>query len=138
MRRLTAGERAFLKNPFVGTITDLRPDGSPHTTVVWVDVDDYGEVSFNTAHGRAKPRFITDDPRVSLTVVDPGDPYRWISISGTATLVDEGADEHIDRLAKKYIGQDKYPFRAPDEQRVSVRIAPTTIESRGLDEKGSG
>jgi PPOX class probable F420-dependent enzyme len=138
VRRLTAGERAFLKNPFVGTITDLRPDGSPHTTVVWVDVDDDGEVSFNTAHGRAKPRFITDDPRVSLTVVDPGDPYRWISISGTATLVDEGADEHIDRLAKKYIGQDKYPFRAPDEQRVSVRIAPTTIESRGLDEKGSG
>ena len=138
MRRLTAGERAFLKNPFVGTITDLRPDGSPHTTVVWVDVGDDGEVSFNTAHGRAKPRFITDDPRVSLTVVDPGDPYRWISISGTATLVDEGADEHIDRLAKKYIGQDKYPFRTPDEQRVSVRIAPTTIESRGLDEKGSG
>jgi PPOX class probable F420-dependent enzyme len=138
VRRLTAGERAFLKNPFVGTITDLRPDGSPHTTVVWVDVDDHGEVSFNTAHGRAKPRFITDDPRVSLTVVDPGDPYRWISISGTATLVDEGADEHIDRLAKKYIGQDKYPFRAPDEQRVSVRIAPTTIESRGLDEKGPG
>lgn len=132
MRKLTDAERAFLENPFVGTITDLRPDGSPHTTVVWVDVDDDGEVSFNTAHGRAKPRHITDDARVSLAVVDPGDAYRWISIDGTATLVDEGADAHIDRLAKKYIGQDTYPFRSPDERRVTVRIEPTRIESRGL------
>ena len=131
-RHLSAAEHAFLENPFVGTITDLRPDGSPHTTVVWVDVDDDG-VSFNTAHGRAKPRYIADDARVSLTVVDPADPYRWISVDGTAELVDEGADDQIDRLAKKYIGKDSYPFRAPGEQRVTVRITPTRIESRGLD-----
>lgn len=129
--QLSAGERAFLENPFVGTITDLRPDGSPHTTVVWVDVDDDG-VSFNTAHGRAKPRYIADDARISLAVVDPDDPYRWISIDGTAELVDEGADDQIDRLAKKYIGRDSYPFRAPGEQRVTVRITPRRIESRGL------
>ena len=132
MKRLTEAQRAFLEKPYVGTITDLRPDGSPHTTVVWVDVDDQG-VSFNTAYGRAKPTYIADDGRVSLTVVDPNDPYRWISVSGTATLVDEGADDHIDRLAKKYIDADSYPYRQPDEQRVTVRITPTRIESRGLD-----
>jgi PPOX class probable F420-dependent enzyme len=132
LKRLTEAQRAFLENPFVGTITDLRPDGSPHTTVVWVDVDDVG-VSFNTAYGRAKPTYIADDGRVSLTVVDPQDPYRWISVSGTAALVDDGADDHIDRLAKKYIGADTYPFRQPDERRVTVRITPTRIESRGLD-----
>lgn len=130
--KLTDAQRAFLEQPFVGTITDLRPDGSPHTTVVWVDVDDDG-ISFNTAHGRAKPRYIGADARVSLTVVDPSNPYRWVSLDGRAVLVDEGADDQIDRLAKKYIGKDSYPFRAPGEQRVTVRITPNRIESRGLE-----
>jgi PPOX class probable F420-dependent enzyme len=124
-------ERAFLESPFVGVVTDLRPDGSPHSTIVWVDVDDQG-VSFNTAWPRAKPRYLSADPRVSLTVVDPGDPYRWIAISGTAELVDEGANDQIDRLAKKYVGRDTYPWHKPDERRVTVRISPTRIESRGL------
>lgn len=130
--KITAQQRAFLENPFVGTITDLRPNGSPHTTVVWVDVDDDG-VSFNTAYGRAKPRYIDRDPRVSLTVVDPANGYRWISISGTATLVDAGADEQIDRLAFKYLGKETYPFRAEGERRVTVRVEPSRIEARGLD-----
>lgn len=131
MRRLTRAQRAFLENPFVGVVTDLRPDGSPHSTIVWVDVDDDG-VSFNTAWPRAKPRYLSNDPRVSLTVVDPGDPYRWISIGGEATLVDGGANEQIDRLAKKYAGLDAYPWHKPEETRVSVRITPMRIESRGL------
>jgi len=130
---LTEGQRRFLENPFVGTVTDLRPDGSPHTTVVWVDVDGDDTVLFNTAYGRAKPRYLADDPRVSLAVVDPNDPYRWIAVSGTARLVDEGADDHIDRLAKKYIDADTYPFRQPGERRVTVRIAVEKIDSRGLD-----
>ena len=132
MRNLTASERSFLEGPFVGVVTDLRPDGSPHSTIVWVDVDDDG-VSFNTAWPRAKPRYIEADPRVSLTVVDPGDPYRWVALSGTAALVDEGANEQIDRLAKKYVGRDSYPWHKPEERRVTVRISPTRIESRGLD-----
>ena len=132
MRKLTEAERAFLENPFVGVVTDLRPDGSPHSTIVWVDVDDEG-VSFNTAYGRAKPRYIAQDRRVSLTVVDPRDPYRWLSVSGTATLDDDTADGQIDRLAKKYIGADAYPFRQPGEQRVSVRIAVEKLDGRGLD-----
>jgi PPOX class probable F420-dependent enzyme len=132
VRALTAAERAFLENPFVGVITDLRPDGSPHSTVVWVDVDDDG-VSFNTAWPRAKPRYLEADPRVSLTVLDPTDPFRWISITGTATLVDEGANDQIDRLAKKYTGADSFGGHKPEETRVSVRIAPTKIEARGLE-----
>ena len=130
--RLTLRQRQFLEQPFVGVVTDLRPDGSPHSTVVWVDVDDDGP-SFNTAWPRAKPRYLAADPRVSLTVVDPEDPYRWISISGTVTLVDEGANEQIDRLSKKYTGRDTYASHRDGETRVSVRIAPTWIESRGID-----
>lgn len=131
MRRLTDAQRQFLEKPFVGVVTDLRPDGSPHSTVVWVDVDDEG-VSFNTAWPRAKPRYLANDPRVSLTVIDPGDPYRWISIDGTVTLTEEGANEQIDRLAKKYAGLDSYPWHKPEETRVSARISATRIESRGL------
>jgi PPOX class probable F420-dependent enzyme len=137
VRALTAAEREFLGNPFVGVVTDLRPDGSPHSTIVWVDVDDDG-VSFNTAWPRAKPRYLSSDPRLSLTVVDPADAYRWLSISGTAELVDEGANEQIDRLAKKYVGRDTYPWHKAEERRVSVRVTPTRIESRGLDRAGRG
>jgi PPOX class probable F420-dependent enzyme len=130
--QLTDAQREFLAKPFVGVVTDLRPDGSPHSTIVWVDVDEAG-VSFNTAHGRAKPTYIARDGRVSLTVVDPQDPYRWLSVSGMATLVDDGADDQIDRLAKKYIGKDTYPFRAPSERRVTVRIAVEKADGRGID-----
>ena len=133
MIELTDTQREFLENPFVGVVTDLRPDGSPHSTIVWVDADGDGGVSFNTAHGRAKPTYIARDGRVALTVVDPADPYRWLSVTGTATLVDEGADDQIDRLAKKYIGSDSYPFRQPGERRVTVRIAVEKVDGRGLD-----
>jgi PPOX class probable F420-dependent enzyme len=82
VKTFTPAQRAFLEYPFVGVVTDLRPDGSPHSTVVWVDVDDEG-VSFNTAWPRAKPRYLDADPRASLVVLDPKDPYRWIAITGT-------------------------------------------------------
>jgi PPOX class probable F420-dependent enzyme len=129
---LTRAQRDFLENPFVGAVTDLRPDGSPHSTVVWVDVDDDG-VSFNTAWPRAKPRYLQSDPRVSLLVVDPNDGHRWISISGTTTLTDDGADAQIDRLSQKYTGREKYASHREGETRVSVRISPNWIEARGLE-----
>ena len=132
MTELTDAERAFLENPFVGVVTTLNRDGAPQSTIVWVDVDDEG-VSVNTAHGRVKPRNLARDPRISLVVVDPRDPYRWFKVAGTATLVDEGADAQIDRLSKKYTGRDVYGSRQPGEQRVSVRIGPDRILSRGLD-----
>jgi PPOX class probable F420-dependent enzyme len=128
---LSPAEREFLESPFVGVVTTLQPDGTPQSTVVWVDVDEEG-VSINTAHGRVKPRNLANDPRLSLVVVDPGDPYRWVKVTGRGTLVDEGADDQIDRLSKKYTGRDVYASRQPGEKRVTVRIEPDRILSRGL------
>jgi PPOX class probable F420-dependent enzyme len=134
MARLTDEQKAFLRdNAYYGVITTLRPDGSPHTTVVWVDVDDNGDVWVNTAHGRAKPRHLAQDPRLSLTVVNPENGYHWVSLSGTGELIDEGADAQIDKLAKKYLNEDSYPWRKPDEQRVGIRITPQTVDSSGFD-----
>ena len=133
MATLDSKEARFLDNPFVGIVTDLREDGSPHSTVVWVDRED-GAVSFNTARGRAKERHLTRDPRVSLLIVDPENAYRWLALSGRAELTEEGADDQIDRLAKKYLGKDEYPWRDPAETRVTVRIEAEKIEATGLDE----
>jgi PPOX class probable F420-dependent enzyme len=125
-------QKQFLEeNAYVGTATTLRDDGSPHSTVVWVDVDD-GKVSFNTARGRAKERHLEHDPRVSLLVVDPNDDYKWVAVSGPAKVTEEGADPQIDKLAKKYLGKDEYPFRNPAETRVKVLIEPERVDSSGF------
>ena len=128
---LTEQQLALIdENPFVGVVTDVRPDGSLHSTVVWVDVVD-GHVGFNTAVGRAKERYLRNDPRVSLVVVDPADTHKWVSISGRAEFVEEGADAQIDKLAKKYLGArhvsvpqgDGDADRRPDRRRA-CRLAP--------------
>ncbi len=131
MKELTPAERAFLENPYIAVVTTLRPDGSPHSTPLWVDVDDEG-VSVNTAWPRTKPRNLAADPRLSLVVVDPNDELRWLGITGTATLLEEGANDQIDRLSKKYTGREKYASHREGETRVTVRISPTFVESRGL------
>ncbi len=134
MAKITPEERQFLdENPFVGVATTLRDDGSPHSTIVWVDVED-GRVSFNTALGRAKPRHIERDPRVSILVVDPEDSYRWVAVSGHAELTEEGADAQIDKLAKKYMDADTYPWRKATETRVKVLIDPEQVDSYGFDD----
>ena len=115
-----------------GSLVDLRPDGSPHVTSVWVDYD--GEhVLVNSAYGRCKVRNIQRNPRVALVVLPSDDQQSgYLSVSGTAELVDEGADEHIDSLAKKYLGADEYPFRTPGEQRVIIRITPERVDAQGV------
>lgn len=132
MAKLTDEQRDFLANPYVGTVTTLRSDGSPHNTVVWVDVDG-DTVLFNTAEGRAKPRHLRRDPRVALTVVDPQNPFRWLSVSGTAELTQDGAAEHIDRLSKKYTGRDVYANHDPDHPRLKVTITPERVDATGFD-----
>jgi PPOX class probable F420-dependent enzyme len=134
MAKLKEEQRRFLdENPFVGTVTTLRPDGSPHSTIVWVDVED-GKVSFNTATGRAKPRYLAEDPRASVLVVDPNNPFKWVAVSGPVEVTEEGADAQIDKLAKKYIGQDKYPWRNSQEKRLKVLLAPDRVDSSGFDD----
>ena len=123
--------RKFLEQPFVATVTTLRPDGSPHSTIVWVDAN--GGLSFNTATGRAKERHLRRDPRISLLVVDPENTYKWVAVSGKAELTTDGADDQIDKLAKKYLGKDEYTSRKPGEQRVTVRIHAEHVEAYGLD-----
>ena len=134
MGALKDEQREFLdRNPFVGTVTTLRPDGSPHSTVVWVDVED-GKVSFNTALGRAKPRHLEHDPRASILVIDPNDPFKWVAVEGHVEVTEEGADEQIDKLAKKYIGKDTYPWRNPAETRLKVLIEPELVDAAGFDD----
>lgn len=133
MSQLTNEQRKFIaENPYVGTATTLRHDGSPHSTIVWVDAEN-GVVTFNTVVGRAKERHLREDPRVAITVVDPENAYQWVSVSGLAELTTEGADDQIDHLAKKYLGQDEYPWRDPQEQRIKVRITPEKVDSYGFD-----
>ena len=131
MSRLTDAQRAFIRdNPFPAVVATIRPDGSPHSTVVWID-EDGGDVIFNTAEGRAKPRHLEQNPSVSAMVVDPKDQYRWVSVSGRATMTTEGAREHIDKLSNKYMGED-YPWYK-GEQRLIVRISPDKVDSYGFD-----
>jgi PPOX class probable F420-dependent enzyme len=132
MAKLNDQQKQFLEQPFVGVATTLREDGSPHSTIVWVDVED-GVVSFNTALGRAKPNHLQKDPRAGLLVVDPNDSYKWVAVDGPAELTTDGADAQIDKLAKKYLGKDEYPWRNPEERRVKVRITPEHITASGLD-----
>ncbi|MDX6369539.1 MAG: hypothetical protein QOG93_1041 [Gaiellaceae bacterium] len=134
MAELEAKKRKFLEeNPFVGTVTTLREDGSPHSTIVWVDVDG-GKVSFNTARGRAKSVQLEQDPRASVLVVDPNDSHKWVAVSGRVELTEEGADAQIDKLAKKYIGEDTYPWRTPEETRVKVLIDADKVDAAGFDD----
>jgi len=134
MSELNEKQRRFIaENPYVGTATTLRQDGSPHNTIVWVDAEN-GVVTFNTAVGRAKERHLREDPRAAITVVHPENAYQWVSVSGPAELTIEGADDQIDHLAKKYLGQDEYPWRNPEEQRIKVRITPEKVDSSGFEE----
>ena len=134
MAKLEEKPRKFLdENPYVGVATTLREDGSPHSTIVWVDVEG-DKVSFNTALGRAKPKHLQHDPRASVLMVDPNDSFKWVAVSGPAEVTEEGADAQIDKLAKKYLGKDEYPWRNPEETRVKVLIEPEKVDASGFDE----
>ena len=134
MAKLEEKPRKFLdENPYVGVATTLREDGSPHSTIVWVDVEG-DKVSFNTALGRAKPKHLEHDPRASVLMVDPNDSYKWVAVSGPAEVTEEGAEAQIDKLAKKYLGKDEYPWRNPQETRVKVLIEPEKVDASGFDE----
>ena len=108
----------------LATIATIMPDGSPQATVVWIDTD--GEhVIFNTAEGRVKTNNLRRDPRVAVAIVNADNPYEQVTVRGRVVeFTHEGADAHIDALAKKYLDLDEYPLRNPDEQRVIVKIVP--------------
>jgi PPOX class probable F420-dependent enzyme len=120
----------LFQQPAFANLATIMPDGSPQVTPVWCDYDG-SYVLVNTAKGRVKDRNMRKSPQVALSIMDPKNPYRYLEIRGKVEEVTEdGADEHIDKMAKKYLGVDKYPYRTQGEVRVLFKIAPERISSR--------
>ena len=118
------------KKAFAHLATVMK-DGSPQVTPIWFDYDGT-HVRINSAKGRWKDKNMRNRPKVALSIPDPDNPYRYMQIRGTVTEVTEnGADAHIDSLAKKYLGQDKYPYRQPGEERVIYKIAVERVNAQG-------
>lgn len=130
---ISAGFQKLLREPAFCEIATIMPDGSPQITQTWVDTDGT-HILINTADTRQKTRNVRRDPRVAVNVVDPANAWRIASVRGNVVdVTTEGADEHIDKLAFKYLGVEKYPRRRADEVRVILKIAPEKINSSGLD-----
>ncbi len=121
----------LLKDKNFCVVSTIREDGTVHAAPVWVDVQD-GRPVVNTAEGRAWPRNLERDPRVTLTVQNMQNPYEYVTIRGrVAERTHDGADKHIDALAMKYLGQEAYPYRQPGEQRVILRFEPDYVHVYG-------
>jgi len=112
-------------------LATIMPDGSPQVTPVWFQYKE-GKFIVNTARGRIKDRNMSKDPRVALDIVDPDNPYSHLAVRGKVVRkTEQGADENIDALAKKYMGKDKYPLRQPGEVRVIYEIEPISVSTIG-------
>lgn len=110
-------------------LATMMPDGSPQVTPVWFDYTN-GKLRMNSAHGRVKTRNMTQGAKVAVSIPDPDNPYRYIQIRGrVARVTEDGAAAHIDALAKKYLGKDKYPYSQPGEVRVMFEIEPTGVQT---------
>ena len=128
---LSEKARALIARPVLASLATLNPDGSPQITPLWVDLDG-DDVVFNTAQGRKKARNLERDARVAVTVIDPDDQYNVVAFRGTVTdVTTDGADAHIDALAKKYLGVDSYPMRRDDEIRIRVTVRTDHIVMGG-------
>jgi PPOX class probable F420-dependent enzyme len=128
---IPASHADLLKKAAFANLATLNADGSPQVTPVWVDFDGK-HVIVNTARGRVKANNLEREPRVALSILDPENPYRYVGIQGRVTeMTEAGADAHIDKMAKKYLGKDSYPFRTPTEVRVIVKITPDKVHTNG-------
>jgi PPOX class probable F420-dependent enzyme len=120
----------FQKKAFANLAT-VMPDGTPQVTPVWVDFDGT-HVLVNTARGRLKDKNMQRNAKVALSILDPDNPYRYLQVRGQVVEATEnGADAHIDKMAKKYMGVDSYPYRRPDEVRVIFKIEPIRVQQMG-------
>jgi PPOX class probable F420-dependent enzyme len=126
---LSEGVKKLFREPNFAHIATLMPDGSPHVSVVWVDIDG-DRIIVNSQEGRVKPANIRRDPRVSISIYEQANPYNSATVQGRVVEVThEGAEEGIHKLAKKYMGQDRYPYLQPGDQRVVFVIEPTHVTS---------
>jgi PPOX class probable F420-dependent enzyme len=131
MATLNDKQAALFTDRNWGVIATIREDGSPQATPVWIDYD--GEnVLVNSALGRAKVKNIERDPRATVTVLPAENQQAgYVMVSGPAKIVEEGALEHTNKMAKKYLGEDKYPYLGPGEQRVIIEIRPERVDGFG-------
>ncbi len=118
--------RALIEPANYAVVSTLNADGSIHDTVTWISLED-GELAVNSAAGRTWPTNLDRDPKITVLVYDPQNPYDYVEIRGTASGSRDDADDHINRLAKLYIGQDEYPFRQPGEVRIKYVIKPQRV-----------
>jgi len=131
MATIPASHADLLAKPAFANLATLNPDGSPQVTPVWVDFDG-SHVIVNTARGRVKAKNLAREPRVALSIADPENPYRYLGVQGRVIeMTEQGGDAHIDKMAKKYLGKDSYPFRQPGEVRLVVKIAPDKVHTNG-------
>ena len=124
---IDANVRGLLEQPNHAVVSTYNKNGSIHSALIWIALEDDHTVSINSAVGRLWPTNLQRDPRVTLLVQEENNPDNYVEIRGTADATTDGADEHIDRLTKKYIGQDEYPYRRPDEQRIKFVVTPTHV-----------
>lgn len=131
---LSQGAIKLLQEKQIAQLATTMRDGSPQVTPVWIDVEpDGSHVLINSAEGRVKTRNAERDPRVAVSVVDSQNPYRYAIVRGRIVeRLHDGADAHIDKLAKKYLGADSYPMRREGEQRVILRIKPEQVLEQGV------
>ena len=126
-REMTDSTVNLFKEKNIAFVASLMKDGSPQITPVWIDYD--GQfLLINTAEGRTKQKNFARDPRIAVSVMDHNNPYNVVTVRGKVVEQTAAqADEHVDRMAKKYLGVDKYPFRSPDEKRIIIKIKPEKI-----------
>jgi PPOX class probable F420-dependent enzyme len=131
MATLSEKQAKLFADPQLGRDATIREDGSPRATPVWIDYD--GEnVLVNSARGRTEVTNIERDLRATATVLPAEDQQAgYVMVSGAAKIIDEGALEHVNMLDKKYLGQDKYPYLGPGEQRVIIQIHPERVDGFG-------
>jgi PPOX class probable F420-dependent enzyme len=123
--------RDLLQKKAFASLATVNADGTPQVTPVWVDYDGT-HVRINTARGRLKDKNLRRQPAVALAIIDPDNPYRYLQVKGrVAEVTEAGADAHIDSLAKKYTGQDRYANRRPGEVRVIFKILPDRVQTMG-------
>jgi PPOX class probable F420-dependent enzyme len=129
MSQMTEPVIQLLKGKNFACLATLMNDGSPHVTPTWIDLDeDSGSIMISTVEGRIKHKNVSIDPRVAICISDENNPYNMVLIRGRVIeKTKEGAVEHTDRLAKKYLGVDKYPFPTPIEKRVILKIKPERV-----------
>ena len=128
---LNETQKALLRAKNFAHIATIDDDGAPQVTPVWVDYDGK-HIIFNTEKKRAKAKHLSRDPRVSLSLTNAENPYHYMEVRGRVVeMTEEGASEHIDKMAQKYMGQDKYPFHRPGDVRVIVKIEPLSVFGMG-------